>query len=194
MKNALLAIVLTVCLTAGANAHQGMLALFADTNNRECHTALGVGQIGNLYLMYVRGDGPRMGNAYEFKLLNSTAGVAFLPPVWPSSIITPMIFGTIETGISLVRQDCFEDQDYVPLGTIPIMNISDPDTFTVKVVEAPNEVDHLLLITLCNPYADAYVVLGGMFVFNAGCSSPEDPFGVVATKATTWGAVKDLYR
>jgi hypothetical protein len=37
-------------------------------------------------------------------------------------------------------------------------------------------------------------VLGGMFVFNAGCYSPEDPYGAIATKPTTWGAVKDLYR
>ena len=58
MKKALLAFILAMCLAACANAHQGMLALFADTNNHECHTALGVGQIGNLYLMYVRGDGP----------------------------------------------------------------------------------------------------------------------------------------
>jgi hypothetical protein len=193
MKSLLLSLVLVVCLTAGANAHQGMLALFADTNNRECHTALGVGQIGNLYLMYVRGDGPRMGRAYEFELLRSTPNVVFLTPVWPATIV--LTLGTIETGISLSNgSDCFPNQDYVPLGTIPVMNVADPDTFTVKVVAASDEVDHRLLITLCNPPNAAYVVLGGMFVFNAGCYSPQDPYGVIATKPTTWGAVKELYR
>lgn len=196
MKKALLAFILAMCLAAGANAHQGMLALFADTNNHECHTALGVGQIGNLYLMYVRGDGPRMGNAYEFKLLRSSAGTVFLQPIWPPSIITDMIFGTIEAGISLVRPTCFEDQSYVPLGTIPIMNISDPDTFTVKVVPDPTqEPPRIVAILTCDSWHPAiYSVLGGIFVFNAGCFSPEDPYGVVATKSTTWGAVKALYQ
>ena len=193
MKKALLAIILAVCLAAGANAHQGMLALFADTNNHECHTALGVGQIGNLYLMYVRGDGPRLGPAYEFKLLKSTTDAVFLSPIWPSNII--LTLGYIEMGISLTAADCFPDLDYVPLGTIPIMNISDPDTFTVKVVPDPTEnPPRVIAILKCDRYFTFYPVLGGMFVFNAGCFSPEDPFGVVATKSTTWGAIKDLYR
>jgi hypothetical protein len=193
MKNLMLSLVLLICMTAAANANQGMLALFADTNNRECHTTLGVGQVGNLYLMYVRGDGPRMGNAYEFKLLTSTPGTVFLSPVWPSSII--ITIGTLETGISLCAQPCFPDLDYVPLGTIPIMNVSDPDTFTVKVVPDPAQVPlHEIVIVKCEPGAPLYAVLGGMFVFNAGCYSPEDPYGAIATKPTTWGAVKDLYR
>jgi len=151
MKSLLLSIVLAVCLAASANANQGMLALFADTNNHECHTALGVGQFGSLYLMYVRSDGPRMGSGYEFKLLRSSAGTIFLSPVWPSSIVITL--GTVETGISLVRQDCFEDLAYVPLGTIPLVNISDPDTFTVKVVPDPTEQnEHSVLITKCNPF------------------------------------------
>ena len=57
--------------------------------------------------MYDRGDGPRMGNAYEFKLVKSTPNAVFLPPIWPSSIIIPVIFGTIETGISLVLRIVF---------------------------------------------------------------------------------------
>ena len=193
MKKALLAIVLAVCLAANANAHQGMLALFADTNNHECHRALGVGEIGSIYLMYVRGDGPRLGPAYEFKLLKSTTGAVFLSPTWPSNIV--LTLGYIEIGISLTAQDCFPDLDYVPLGTIPVMNLSDPDTFTVQVVPDPGQAPrHVIAILKCDPGRTLYAVLGGMFVFNAGCFSPEDPFGVVATKATTWGAVKDLYR
>jgi hypothetical protein len=193
MKSLLLSIVLAVCLAASANAHQGMLALFADTNNHECYTALGVGQIGNLYLMYVRGDGPRMGPAYEFKLLRSTSGAVFLFPTWPSEIT--LTLGTVEGGLSLTAASCFPDLDYVPLGTIPIMNISDPDTFTVKVVLDPGQVpQHVIAILKCDPVRTLYAVPGGMFVFNAGCNSPLDPFAVVATKPTTWGAVKDLYR
>jgi len=193
MKNLLLSLVLTVCLAAGANAHQGILALFADMDNHECHTALGVGQIGNLYLAYVRGDGPFMGPAYEFKLLRSSPGVIFLAPTWPSSIV--LTIGTIETGISLTAATCFPFQDYVSLGTIPIMNVSDPDTFTVEVVADPGQIpEHALVVLKCDRQYSVYPVPGGMFVFNAGCHSPQDPFGKVSTRETTWGAIKELYR
>lgn len=192
MKSLLLFLVFLLCLTASASAHQGMLALFADTNNHECHTALAGGQIGNLYLMYVRGDGPRLGPAYEFKLLRSTSGAVFLSPTWPSNIV--LTLGYLEMGISLTAADCFPDLDYVPLGTIPLMNISDPDTFTVKVVPDPGQVYHVIAILKCDAGRTLCAVLGGTFVFNGGCYSPEDPYGVVATKPTTWGAVKDLYR
>ncbi len=193
MKNLLLSLVLSVCLVGGANAHQGMLAIFADTDSQDCHTALGVGQIGNLYLTYVRGDGPFLGPAYEFKLLESSPGVIFLAPTWPSSIV--LTIGTVETGISLTAATCFPFEDYVSLGTIPVMNVSDPDTFTVEVVADPGQVsEHALVISKCDPQYSLYVVTGGTFVFNAGCHSPQNPFGRVSTRATTWGAIKELYR
>lgn len=194
MKNLLLSIVLVACLAAGANAQQGMLALFSDTENHECHLDVGIGEIGNLYLMYVRGDGPRLGQAYEFKLLKSSSGSAILPPTWPSSIVITL--GTVETGISLCAAECFPDEDYVYLGTIPVMNVSDPDTFTAEIVPDPEQVpQHAIVILECEADYPIYIVLpGGAFVFNGGCYSPLDPFGAVATKETSWGAIKELYR
>jgi hypothetical protein len=195
MKHLLISFVLVACLAAGANAHSGMFALFADTNNQECHANVGVGQTASLYLVYVRGDGPQMGQGYEFKLLRSSAGTVFLQPTWPSSVLAEIALGTIETGISLFSVDCFPNQDYTSLGTIPIMNVSDPDTFTVQVVPDPEQVpEHAIVFTTCEPYPSIYVVSGGTFVFNAGCHTPEDPFGVLAVKETTWGAIKELYR
>jgi hypothetical protein len=194
MKNLLLSLVLVACLAAGANAHTGMLVLYSDTNSHECSTTLGAFQTGNLYLMYDRGEGPRMGRAYEFKLLRSSTGTIFLPPTWPSNVLADIAIGTIETGISLVSATCFPDLGYVPLGTIPVMNIADPDTFTVKVVRDPTAIDQAVLILKCDLHDTIYYVSGGTFVFNAGCATPEDPFGVVAVKETTWGAIKELYR
>jgi len=192
MKNLLLSIVLVACLVAGANAHSGMLALFSDTENHDCHAALGIGQTGNLYLMYVRGDGPPMGKAYEFRLLKSTSQAAFLTPVWPT-IVPPL--GNLETGITLTSPGCFQDEAYVPLGTIPILNFADPDTFTVKVAEDPSAIPvPMVLITKCDNYNSIYYILGGTFVFNADCHAPEDPYGVLAVKETSWGAIKELYR
>lgn len=194
MKNLLLSLVLVMCLAAGANAQEGMFALFSDTENRDCHMDLGIGEIGNLYLMYVRGDGPRMGNAYEFKLLRSSSGSAILSPTWPSSVV--LTLGAVETGISLCSQECFPDEYFVSLGTIPVMNVSDPDTFTVEIVPDPEQIpQHAIVITECEAGAPIYIaVSGGAFVFNGGCYAPLDPYGTIAVKETTWGAIKELYR
>ena len=194
MKNMLLSLVLVASLAAGANAQQGMLALFSDTESHECHLNLGMGQIGNLYLMYVRGDGPRLGQGYEFKLLKSSSGSAILPPTWPSSII--IMLGAVETGISLVAAECFPDEDYVSLGTIPVMNVSDPDTFTVAVVPDPEQVpEHAIVIAECDDEHPLYIALpGGAFVFNGGCYSPLEPYGPLGVEETTWGAIKELYQ
>jgi hypothetical protein len=197
MKNLLLSIVLVASLAAGANAHTGVIVLYSDTNDHECYRTLGAFQTGNVYLMYDRGDGPRMGPAYEFRLLKSTSSAIFLSPIWPSNIMTEIALGTIETGISLMTSgaECFPDQPYVSLGTIPVMNIADPDTFTVRVVPDPQQIpEHAIVILECAQSWPIHVVSGGTFVFNAGCSSPMDPFGALATRETTWGAMKELYR
>jgi hypothetical protein len=194
MKNLLLSMMLVACLAAGANAHSGMLALFSDTENHECHAALGAFQTGNLYLMYVRGNGPYLGQALEFKLLRSSAGAVFFSPTWTPAIMTDIILGTIETGISMMSRECFPAGDYVYIGTIPVFNVSDPDTFAVKVVPDPTAIDHEIMITLCAPGPPLYFVQGGTFIFNGGCHTPEDPFGTLAVKETTWGAIKELYR
>jgi hypothetical protein len=194
MKNLLLTLVLVACLAAGASAQQGMLALFSDTENHECHMTLGTFQTGNLYLMYVRGDGPRLGQGYEFKLLKSSSGSAILQPTWPSNIL--LTIGAVETGISLCSAECFPAGDYVPLGTIPVMNVSDPDTFTVAVVPDPEQVpQHAIVITECKAGSPIYIALpGGAFVFNGGCYSPLAPYGPLGVEETTWGAIKELYR
>ena len=80
------------------------------------------------------------------------------------------------------------------LGTIPVMNIADPDTFTVKVVPDPATQPQAILIVECNSSHSLYVVSGGTFVFNGECATPNDPYGALAAKATTWGAIKELYR
>jgi hypothetical protein len=191
MKRMTLALVLIVCLAVGANAHQGMLALLADTGNHACSVTLGIGETVGLYLMYVRGSGPYMGPAYEFKLLRSSRGLGLLDPTWPSEIV--LTIGSVATGISLTSTTCFPFEDYVALGTIPIMNVSDPDTFTVQVVADPGQVpQHEIVITKCDPGRSIYIVAGGTFVFNTGCNSPEDPFGVLATRESSWGAIKEL--
>ena len=194
MKNLLMSLALVACLAAGANAQQGMLALYSDTEHHECYANVGVFEIGNLYLTYVRGDGPRLGQGYEFKLLKSSSDCAFLPPTWPSNII--LTIGSIETGISLVSAECFPDGDYVALGTIPVMNISDPDTFTVAIVPDPEQIpQQAIVIAVCTPENDLSIVLpGGAFVFNGVCYSPLEPFGPLGVEETTWGSIKELYR
>jgi hypothetical protein len=134
-----------------------------------------------------------MGKAYEFKLLKSTPLAVFLTPTWPSQVSVTL--GTLEGGISVTSPSCFPDQPYVSLGTIPIINIADPDTFTVKVVPDPEEIsNHAIVILKCDPSNSIYVVTGGTFVFNGGCHSPEDPYGTIAVEGSTWGGIKELFR
>jgi hypothetical protein len=195
VKRLLLSIVLVACLAAGASAHNGMLALFSGSEHIDCFKAIGTYQTAPIQLWYARGDGPYLGQGVEFKLLKSSPAAVFFAPTWAPAILTDIIMGTIETGISLISQTCFPAGDYIYIGTIPVFNISDPDTFTVKVVPDPQQVpEHAIVIALCLPYAPLYVVQGGTFVFNGGCYSPLDPFGTVAVKETTWGAIKELYR
>jgi len=192
MKHLLLSVALVACLAAGANAHSGMIALFSDTENHQCHAALGTLQTGNFYLMYVRGDGPRLGWGYEFRLLKSTSMAAILSPVWPTTSIPN---GLIETGIMIAVPECFPDQAYVFLGTIPIMNIADPDTFTVRIVPDPAMLPPIAVVILeCDPFQTMHAVSGGTFVFNGVCLDPLYPYGALATKETSWGAIKELYR
>ncbi len=195
MKNLLLSIVLTACLATGSHAHNGMLALYSDPGHVDCFKPIGTFQTAPVYLWYVRGQGPYLGQAVEFKLLRSSANTVFLSPTWTPTILKDLIMGTIETGISLVSQECFPAGDYNYIGMIPLFNIADPDTFTVRVVPDPQQVpEHAIVITLCLPLAPVYVVQGGTFVFNGPCYEPLDPWGTVAVKETTWGAIKELYR
>jgi hypothetical protein len=173
-----------------------MIALFADEAATDCDAVILPSQVVNLYLFYVRGDGPEMGNAYEFKLAKSSEGAVFGQFVLPPNTIH---IGQVEEGISVAfvgNANAGEGLDLMFLGTIPVVNVSETGTFTVSVVDDPNARGGPgIFITLYVPMIHPmYSVIGGTFVFNGSCSSPENPAEITSTTPSNWGAIKSLYR
>ena len=164
----LLLATLAVALFAGSpSAHEGRLALFADMNGSVDYGTLAAGDTLNLLLFYLKGDGPVLGNAVEFKLSLSTGGAAFKAPVWASDVI--LTLGTIEDGIALTGNRCLGSNRYgeaieaAYIGTIPVVNLSEMDGFVARVEGVMEPVP---IITICTPDQPIYGVQGGEFRFN----------------------------
>jgi hypothetical protein len=180
---------------AGANACDGMLSLFSDQAGGSCDAVIGYCEPVPLYLLYVRGTGPEIAGGVAFRLLKSTTGVMFLEPQWSGDNLS---FGSLESGIDVVFNAeaggwCSGSASVAYVGTIPVINFSDPDTFAVSVVDQPFYSG--VVVIECLPGNPQYHVRGGTFIFNGECRSPEDPFGEhVAVAASSWGAIKSLYR
>lgn len=198
--NIAIAIFIIAFFISPIKAHEGMLALYADPSPTSCQAILPELTMINLSLFYIRGDGPYMGIACEFRLVKSSDEIQISTPVFDESLGTVGYFGSLESGIMIAFHMgengwCFEE-DYVFLGTIPIANISDPDTFTVSVVDAPRGIQEpRIAITLCLEGSPAHTVIGGTFVFNGTCQSPENPFQTPTTvQSSTWGAIRGLFR
>jgi uncharacterized protein (DUF779 family) len=196
MKRLLTLMVLALFLAAaGANACDGMLALFSDQSGGSCDAEIGYCEPVPLYLMYIRGTGPEIAAGVAFRLAKSTAGAMFLEPQWSGQNLT---YGSLESGIDVVFNLesggwCSGSASVAYVGTIPVVNFSDPDTFTVAVVDQPSYPG--VFVLKCLPARPMYRITGGVFVFNGQCRSPEDPFGEhVAVAASSWGAIKSMYQ
>jgi len=194
MKTLFFAMILVVAFGAAANAHDGVLSLFADQTADECCAELSRYHTVPMYLMYIRGDGPEISNGMAFRLEISSAGAAFLEPQWPGTSLT---FGSLQEGIDVVvRADeswCSGTAAVSYMGTIPVVNLSENGIFTVKVADAPYYGG--VIVTLCDAGFTLYQVTGGTFVFNGKCKSAEDPFGtLLAVEQSSWGSIKSLYR
>jgi len=199
MNRLLLLIVLVALLAAAASAHDGMLALFTDMDATDCDAPVPKTQIIPLYLMYVRGDGPEIASCFEFRLLKSSTDILFLEPQWAGNSFVQ--FGSLQNGISCcVYSDgntmCSGSSSTMYLGNLSVVNIADPDTFYVSVVEDPTAVpDPGIFVLKCIPGYPMYECIGGTFIFNGRCCSAENPFAEsVAVQGMSWGAIKNLYQ
>jgi hypothetical protein len=194
MKRMLSIMILVLVFAGAANACDGILSLFADQKADKCSANLACCQSVPMYLMYVRGDGPEISNGMAFKLEKSSAGAAFLEPQWPGNFLQ---FGSLQDGIDVVvRADegwCSGTETVSYMGTIAVVNFAEKGTFTVKVVDSPRY--NGVIVTLCAPGYPLYHVIGGAFVFNGKCKSPDDPYGeITAVAQSSWGGIKSLYR
>lgn len=187
----IVSLVLVLLLCTCAWAHDGMLALFTDETVSDCDAE--VGQYGSVDMMlfYLRGDGPEMGKAWEFRLEKSSSDLVFGTPTWHPSVYVPTI-GSLEDGISVASPECLgTGVDVVYLGTIPVAITGPAITYTITVVEDLNAVpDPGIFITLCEEGHPMYAVGGGEFVLNGECVPLEVP---IAVEESSWGAIKSLY-
>jgi len=194
MKKLLSVMILVLLFAGAANACDGVLSLFTDQSADKCSAVLTACQSVPMYLMYVRGDGPEITSGFAFRLQKSSSGAAFLEPQWAGTAIA---YGSLQDGIDVVihtgERWCSGTETISYVGTIPVVNFSESGEFTVSVVDAPNYGG--VIVTLCTPSIPLYHVIGGTFVFNGHCKSPEDPYGTITAVAqSSWGGIKSLYR
>jgi hypothetical protein len=194
MKTLLTVMILVLAFGVAANAHNGVLSLFADQSADKCSAELACCTTVPMYLMYVRGDGPEITSGFAFRLAKSSSGAAFLEPQWAG---TALAFGSLLDWIDLVIHTgsnwCSGTEPVSYVGTIPVVNFSESGEFTVSVVDAPNYGG--VVVTLCTNPIRLYNVIGGTFVFNGLCKCPEDPFGAIAAvEQSSWGSIKSMFR
>lgn len=204
MKRLITVWVLLLLLSAstGSEAHEGMLALYADVDPGACSKELGIMENADLHLFYIKGNGPTMGNAYEFRLVKSSEGVVITGLSYPLSAQPCTSLGSLDTGIAIIRNAgthhvdlCDDSLTEIHLATISIINLSEADAFMLTLKEYPGPDNPSgPRVTGCETFPVVYEVGGGSFVFNGTCYDPLDPLGLVSTESKSWGAVKSMYR
>ena len=176
---------------AFAQSHNGAISLYTDENIGDCDAVSNMFDIVDINLYYVRGNGPDLGEAYEFRLMCTSTSITFNQPTWPPTMQGTL--GSLETGISVTHNVCIGiGLDVTWLGTIPVFNVGDGDTFTVKVVEhpeakCPGDIPCPgIYITECPDPKPRHKCLGGSFIFNGVCNPAAD--------SRSWGAIKSLFK
>lgn len=198
VKRVIFSSILVALLSAGACAHEGMIALYSEMDHVACASPLPKCQIIPLYLFYDRGEGPRVANAFSFRIAKSSADILFMEPQWAGENFFQ--YGSLSSGVSVLihageADGCAEDRQTIYMARLDVLNVADQDTFTMSVLDNPNEMTPGIYALRCLPSYPYYPALGGTFVFNGRCHSPEDPFADgVAVATTTWGAMKSLFR
>lgn len=185
MKKLVLSVLFILIVAVNGLAHEGTLGLYVDETLNDCDATLGVA-VFDLNLYYWRDQGFDLGNACEFRMVITSPLAFFQEPTWADNI--EVTIGSIVTGISLTGSTCLGSaMDIVYLGTIPVFNVGDMDTFFVRVVNHPTSYPNpSIYVTVCDPFQTKREVLGGWFVFNGTCNVESDP--------KSWGAIKNLYR
>jgi hypothetical protein len=189
MRKLGLAVLIVVALAGLAQAQTtAKLGLYADPNGNldSCEMSIGIFGTDEIYLYYVKGNGPDLGLALEFMAELSTPDASFSPPPeWTSQIV--LTIGDLSSGISLTAHTCLgQSQPYVYLGKISVFYEGfDLDTpFTARITQHPETGD--ITITACDANYTMYVVRGSWFVFNGPCN--------LGVSEKSWGAIKSLYR
>lgn len=200
MRILLLTSLLVMLLFTFALAHEGALSLYTDASLSSCD-----GSMPSAYstvivgLYYVRGDGPSLGLAVDFILYtNRSSEIIKSAEVW-SGAITLTYCSDPFTQCLASGAGCLggQGEDVVWIVTWTFMwldfsippqgTVTDPYPIYLEVQALPTGDPPGIYITLCDDDNTRYVVLGGRFLINSyyPCN--------VGVKASSWGAIKQLY-
>lgn len=174
MKRLFFAMACILLLGAAAESHEGMIALFTDMDRTDRDDEIELYVIQDIYLFYLAGNGPDQIAAYEFRFLISSPDVLIMNPDWPPHV---MATGDVSEDVMVCGWganlcDEWGTGDAFYLGTIPVINYGDPDTFTISVVEPISYPYGKLQICRCEPGFPTHPVIGDMFLFNGSYEAP----------------------
>ncbi|MCX5752948.1 MAG: hypothetical protein NTW97_04780 [Candidatus Krumholzibacteria bacterium] len=190
MKKLAMSAVFLMLLFGSAVAHNGALSLYTDIGLSSCSMNIEPFAQDTINMYYVRGTGPDLGNAVEFRLEASIPDALILSTDWNSQI--NMTLGDVSTGISLTASQCLgQNESVVFIGAIGLMYAgADAGVlFAIMVKEDPTVADPPgpgIYVTECVTGNPMVTVLGGTFVFNGSCDT--------GVQQTSWGAIKSLYK
>jgi hypothetical protein len=120
-----LLIILSVCVINNLEAHEGMLALYADQTLSSCQAELPALSRIDLSLYYIRGDGLHFGAACEFRIVKSSSGVDLLTPEFSPDQGVICTLGDIEGDYFVIayENECSPDPDIFFVCTLPVLNV-----------------------------------------------------------------------
>jgi hypothetical protein len=186
MKRLTLSVVILCILATGSYAHEGSIALYVNETLTSCSIDPFPAGETQVMILYVRGDGPEMGNAAQFKVTVSSV-LAIIQSVEWASYIT-LTLGDIFNGIAITGQGCIgAGLDVIRLGTLNILNLGDDTRFTVMIDDYPAgdpSPPAGVYITRCATGNPLHECTGGTFVFNGSCNP--------ASESSSWGAIKSI--
>jgi hypothetical protein len=176
-----------VFLASGAAAHEGSLGLFTSTAANDCDATIPLYTEFDIFLMYYSSDaGPDAITAVEFKI--ELADNTLLSRTEWNPGITYTV-GNIQTGIGASLSGCTGTTDgYLWIATIVIFATAPQTTpFKVLTSEEITSPPYTPRVSLCDTQHSLHGVLGGWFLTTDGTCN-------VATKESTWGTIKSMYK
>lgn len=183
MRRLGLVLVFLILASSIALAHDGAISLYKNAQINDCDDASAIYERDTIQIFYVRGTGPDMGNAAEFKFEKTSEDVEFFKVIWSSEIV--LVLGDWDSGYAITGSACLgSGLDVVYLGTLIIDNIFEFGQFRVYIGAYPDAGG--IYITKCDQQQTMHGVLGGTFVFNGSCNP--------ATEVESWGAIKSLFK
>lgn len=190
MQRLALTIALIAAFGTAAFAHQGSLGLYTDQNANDCDRTFVAFASTELYLMYYRSDaGPNGIFAAEFKLEFDDDIVLFSGITVPPGAGT---LGTLDNGMAIALNPCQGlGATYAWVATLTAVAFDVSAPFTIRVGQS-NTVTRPALaghpqVAMCDETRTIVGVLGGYFTHPDGTCS-------TGTEASSWGAIKELYR